>query len=90
MAYKPFHMIDLKKLRTKVAKYNKKNKVPKADYTVNRERLVALVDQYTAEPVSIATGLNINTVRQHYRNTTGTALISSYRLDRAEAILSEM
>jgi hypothetical protein len=90
MADKEFHMIDLKKLRTKVAKFNKANKEPKTDHSVNRKRLCKLVDRYSFEVVSIATGLNENTVRQHYRNSTGTALISSYRLDRAESILRDM
>jgi hypothetical protein len=91
MAYKPFHMIDLKKLRKEVAKYDKVNNVSKAEMYINkRARLVKLVNRYTAEPVAVATGFNINTVRQHFRNTTGTALISSRRLDRAEYVLSKM
>ena len=83
-------MVDIKKLRSRVMKYNMMNKKPIPDYSVNRKRLCELVDNHGPEATAIATGLTEATVRQHYRNASGTAMISSHRLDRAEAVLSEV
>jgi hypothetical protein len=87
---KDFHMIDLKKLRKNVAHYNRKNKLPVTDYSANRERLLVLVERYSVQVVSIATGLSESTIKQHIRNKAGTGMISTYRLDKAEAVLEDM
>lgn len=83
-------MADLEKLKKLVMKYNQKHKKTEVDYCMQRNRLCKLVDKYDIESTAIATGLSITSVKQHYRNRTGTAMISSSRLDRAETVFSQL
>jgi hypothetical protein len=83
-------MVDIEKLKKEVMKYNLEEKKNAPDYTINRNRLCRLVDEYGPEATAIATGLAETTVYQHYRNCRGTAMISSHRLDRAETVLFKL
>lgn len=74
-----------------VDEYKKMNAPPRKNHLRNHRRLCKLVDTYGAEATSIATGLALTTVNQHYSNKKGTgALIGSGRLVRAEMILASM
>jgi len=83
-------MVDIKKLKQAVIDYNLANKKDSPDYNINRNRLCKLADKYGFEATAIATGFAETTVKQHYRNASGTAMISSHKLDRAETVLSGM
>ena len=82
-------MVDINKLKSKVVHYDKKHAVPGPDYDENQKRLRKLVDKYDIEVVAIATGFTESTIKQHYRNNRA-GMISSYRLERAESVLSEV
>lgn len=71
-------------------KYNQENKKRVPDYSKQRKRLCKLVDEHGLEATAVATGLSLSSVQQHYRNGTGTAMISSSRLDRAEVVFSQL
>lgn len=80
-------MIDNKKLKTLVQDYDEQHQKDKPNYNALRDRLIRLVDKFGAESVSTATGLTVSTVKQHYRNCTGSSMIAEYRLKRAETLL---
>jgi len=82
-------MVNIDKLKQRIEDYDKANKQAAPDYSASRTRLCNLVDDHGYEAVALATGLNENTVRQHYRNKNGsTAMVAENRLDRAEVVLS--
>ena len=82
-------MVDITKLRSKVEHYDKKHAKPEPDYDDNQRRLRKLVDDHGIVATSIATGFTDSTIKQHCRNGRA-GMISSYRLERAESVLSEM
>ena len=82
-------MASIEKLNKIVDEYYKANVPMKQDYEAIRKRLVRAVDKHGSEAFAIASGLKQTTVDQHYRNVTGTSMISIARLDRAEVILHE-
>ncbi len=82
-------MVNLIKLQKIVDKHNKQNKKTIPNYEKTRARLCKLVDKYGFDAVALATGLTLTTVKQHYRNVTGTSMISLSRLEQADEIFSE-
>ena len=83
-------MVDITKLKSMVIKYDAERAQPAKDYSINRKRLSDMVELYGHEVVAIATGFTESTIKQHCRNKNGTAMISSYRLDRAEHCLAKL
>lgn len=79
-------MVNINKLKEIVDSVNKEVKKTKPNYNEHRRRLCKLVDKYGYEAVSVATGLSDSTVRQHYRNVTGSSMISQDRLNKADEI----
>ncbi len=68
-----------------------KTKCAAPDYESNHKKLCEMVELYGLVLVAAATGLKESTVRQHYRNkSSGTAMVSSKCIERAEAIFSKV
>lgn len=80
-------MASILEIEQRGIKFDADNNGDTVDYSINHKKLVDMVDKYGDVETATATGMKISTVRQHYRDKSGKAMISDYRIKRAEYAL---
>ncbi|CAL9970048.1 hypothetical protein VPHD63_0032 [Vibrio phage D63] len=84
-------MVSVERVKQLGSEYDRKQKPGDVDYEENHKKLCKMVELYGLVLVAAATGLKESTVRQHYRNkSSGTAMVSSKCIERAEAIFNKV